>query len=204
MAISTTHRGRSGTRAALVALVAGLVLAGCGSDQAPEADGPVVPAAAPAEWRAVEQGQVTVQVPPTFEEADPGNANPAPGARGFLLVGPADEDGRSAGVTTTTTTSPQRSAAEEAEALEVTWNATQGVEDVERVAVEWPGADAATFVAFEVDTAGQGEETAVFRFEWLIADVTDGSQVIVGVTGPVEEFRDQDLHRVLASLDIGP
>ncbi|MCL3859922.1 hypothetical protein [Actinotalea sp. K2] len=188
-----------------VALSAVLLLAACTTDPASPSDGPLVPGPAPDGWEAVDYGTVTVHVPAGFEPVDGASADPAhPDAESFALLGPANDEGRTPGVTTTVAPDPDRTASVEVDALENQWSATRGVEDFARSQVSWPGAESAVFLAFESEATDSSGTSVPYRYEWFVADLEDGSQVLVGSVAPVADFDELQMHEVLSSLELAP
>lgn len=167
------------------------------------AAGSVAPASAPADWQAVDQGPLTIHVPATFVESEPLASDSAPAGVGeFVWIGPKNAEGRSPGVTTTVTDNPTRPAATEAKAMEDQQNATRGVEDFTTAEIDWPGAEAATYLAYEADATDAQDVTVRYRYEWVMADLSGGQQVLVGAVAPLADFDELEIHRILTSIDL--
>jgi len=166
-------------------------------------DAPVTPASAPANWQSVDQGPVTIHVPATFSESEPLASDSAVAGVGtFVWTGPKNAAGRTPGVTTTVADHPTRPAATEAKAMEDGQNATRGVKDFTTAEIDWPGADAATFLAFEADATDSQDVTVRYRYEWVMADLSGGEQVLIGAVAPLADFDALEIHRILASIEI--
>lgn len=184
------------SRRILVALLAPLVLAGCGTVAGDgDGGGPLVPATAPEGWSSHDMGPVTVATPPEWEEFTTTAGDSSDEAYAMRAPG----DGPGTGVHATVTSERRRDADAAVENLRDVGDASVGARDVEVVELSWPGAQAAGWVGYEATVPVEGVEVAM-RYEYLVIDLEGSAQTIVAVIAPVEGFEDSGAHDVLASV----
>ncbi|QTE29967.1 hypothetical protein [Pengzhenrongella sicca] len=195
-----TLAATAATTAVLAAVV--LTLTGCGGSE-PEASGSanLAPADAPDGWTAREQGAIQVSAPEDWAEFEPEAAEDAEstGATSYGLKAPVAADGSGTGVFTIIATEPANDAAKATSVARGVGESTLGATDVVEEELEWPGAEAAAYLSYEAELPMPSGDDVVFRYEFLILDLADGSQAIVNVVGPAAGYDEAGVHDVLAS-----
>ncbi|QAY63501.1 hypothetical protein ET495_09820 [Xylanimonas allomyrinae] len=173
-------------------LLTTLLLTACGGGS-PEA------APVPDDWQTFTAGRVVVKAPPTWRKLDAPSAGDGTTTTTFGL--PDDGSMVRPGVSVTSVPHPDRDAADEASALVTREKATNGAKDVTTTEVERAGATSAVEVTFwqELRSAEGPVEVA---HHWLVADLDDGSQVLVGALGARADFEELPLDEAIAAVDL--